>query len=51
MQYELTTLACAPLTEGAVAAAAHDWIAQGAGRLLGAWRTEIGELFQVKLLR
>jgi hypothetical protein len=51
MQYELVTLACAPLTERGVAAAAHDWIAQGAGRLLGAWRTEIGELFQVKLLR
>ncbi len=51
MPYELTTLACAPLTEGAVAAAARDWIAQGPGRLLGAWRTEIGDLFQVKLLR
>jgi NIPSNAP len=51
MPYELTTLACPPLTEGVVAAAARDWIAQGAGRLLGAWRTEIGDLFQVKLLR
>jgi hypothetical protein len=51
MLYELTTLDCPPLTEGAVAAAARDWIAQGPGRLLGAWRTEIGELFQVKLLR
>jgi hypothetical protein len=51
MPYELTTLACAPLTEGVVAAAARDWIAQGPGRLLGAWRTEIGDLFQVKLLR
>jgi hypothetical protein len=51
MPYELTTLACAPLTEGAVAVAARDWIAQGPGRLLGAWRTEIGDLFQVKLLR
>jgi hypothetical protein len=51
MPYELTTLACAPLTEGVVAAAARDWIAQGPGRLSGAWRTEIGDLFQVKLLR
>ena len=51
MPYELTTLACAPLTEGAVAVAARDWIVQGPGRLLGAWRTEIGDLFQVKLLR
>ena len=51
MQYELTTLACAPLAEGAVAVAARDWVTQGPGRLLGAWRTEIGDLFQVKLLR
>jgi hypothetical protein len=51
MPYELTTLACAPLTEGAVAASACDWITHGSGRLLGAWRTEIGDLYQVKLLR
>jgi NIPSNAP len=51
MLYDLTTLTCAPLTEGGTAAAACDWIAQGPGRLLGAWRTEIGALFQVKLLR
>jgi len=51
MLYELTTLACAPLTTEAVAAAAHDWLAQGPGQLLGAWHSEIGDLFQVKLLR
>jgi hypothetical protein len=51
MLYELTTLSCAPLTEGAVAIAARDWIAQGHGQLLGVWRSEIGDLFQVKLLR
>jgi hypothetical protein len=51
MPYDLTTFACAPLTEGTVAASACDWIAQAPGRLLGAWRTEIGDLFQVKLLR
>ena len=51
MPYELTTLACAPLTEETVAAAARNWIAQGPGRFLGAWRTEIGDLFQVRLLR
>lgn len=51
MVYELTTLNCPPLTEGAVAVAACDWMAQGPGRLLGVWRSEIGDLFQVKLLR
>lgn len=51
MFYELTTLSCPPLTEGAVAVAACDWISQGAGRLLGVWRSELGDLFQVKLLR
>jgi hypothetical protein len=51
MLYELTTLSCAPLTEGAVAIAARDWIAQGPGQLLGVWRSEVGDLFQVKLLR
>jgi hypothetical protein len=51
MPYELTTFACAPLTEGTVAAAARGYIAQGPGQLPGAWRTEIGDLFQVKLLR
>lgn len=51
MLYELTTLSCPPLTEGAVATAAREWMAQGPGQLLGVWRSEIGELFQVKLLR
>lgn len=51
MLYELTTLSCAPLTEGAVAVAACDWMAHGTGQLLGVWCSEIGDLFQVKLLR
>lgn len=51
MRYELITLSCPALTEGATASAACDWIAQGPGRLLGVWRSEIGDLFQVKLLR
>ncbi|MGS0738266.1 NIPSNAP family protein [Pseudomonas sp. GG8] len=51
MFYELTTLSCPPLTEGAVATAACAWMAQGPGQLLGVWRSEIGDLFQVKLLR
>jgi hypothetical protein len=51
MLYELVTFSCAPLTEGEVVTAARDWIAQGSGLLLGVWRTEFGDLFQVKLLR
>jgi len=51
MFYELTTISCPPLTEGAAAADACRWMAQGPGLLLGVWRTEIGDLFQVKLLR
>ena len=39
MLYELTTLSCPPLTEGEP------------GQLLGVWRSEIGDLFQVKRLR
>jgi len=51
MLYELTTLSCPARAESAAAAAACDWIAEGSGRLLGVWRSEIGDLFQVKLLR
>ena len=51
MLYELTTLSCPPLTEGTVTTAACEWMAQGPGQLLGVWRSEIGDLFQVKRLR
>lgn len=51
MQYELTTISCPPLEQNAVSIAAHNWVLAGEGRLLGAWRTEIGELFQIKLMR
>ncbi|MBD1554459.1 NIPSNAP family protein [Pseudomonas typographi] len=51
MLYELTTISSPPLELTAVSTAAHNWVLQGEGRLLGAWRTEIGELHQIKLLR
>jgi hypothetical protein len=51
MLYELTTISGAPPEQNAVSTAAHNWVLDGEGRLLGAWRTEIGELFQIKLLR
>jgi hypothetical protein len=51
MPYELVTLSSAPFAQDAVSSAAHDWVSEGEGELLGAWRSEIGELFQIKLLR
>jgi len=51
MIYELVTLSSPPLAQDAASKAAHDWVLKGEGELLGAWRTEIGELFQIKLLR
>lgn len=51
MLYELTTISCPPLEQNAVSGAARAWVADGTGILLGAWRSEIGELFQIRLLR
>jgi len=52
MLYELVTLSCLPLEQDVVSSGAKQWISDtDTGRLLGAWRTEIGELFQIKLLR
>ena len=53
MQYELTTLSCLLLEQDAVSAGAHRWVTDPgtAGRLLGAWRSEIGELGQIVVLR
>lgn len=51
MLFELTTISSPPLTQDATSTAARGWAAEGEGQLLGAWRTEIGELFQIKLLR
>jgi len=51
MLYELTTLSCAPLALDAASHAAHAWVSEGEGRLLGAWRSEIGTLFEIKVLR
>jgi hypothetical protein len=53
MLYELATLSCPLLEQDAVSAGAHAWVsnAGAAGRLLGAWRTEIGELSRIVVLR
>ncbi|WP_266065180.1 NIPSNAP family protein [Brucella intermedia] len=51
MLYELITLHCTPLAQDRVSNAAYDWHNRSCATLLGAWRTEIGDLFQIKLLR
>ncbi len=53
MLYELTTLACPVLAVAEIAAAARAWTADpaAAGTLLGCWRTEIGTLGRVLVLR
>jgi NIPSNAP protein len=53
MLYELATLSCPLLEQDAVSAGAHRWVsnADATGRLLGAWRTEIGELSRIVVLR
>ena len=51
MLYELTTLHCSPLAQDRVSNAAHAWVQQCSAALLGAWRADIGDLFQIKLLR
>ncbi|ALK33683.1 NIPSNAP family protein [Burkholderia plantarii] len=51
--YEFATLKCPLLQQDAVSAGARRWVsdADAAGRLLGAWRTEIGELSRIVVLR
>jgi hypothetical protein len=51
--YELTTLAFPLLSASAVAKAARDWTSMpgAAGTLLGCWRTEIGPLGRMLILR
>src|SRR5476649_982430 len=53
MWYELTTLACPPLELNSISADARAWISDPSaqGQLVGAWRTEIGALFQLMFLR
>ncbi|MFB5150332.1 NIPSNAP family protein [Burkholderia orbicola] len=53
MPYELTTLSCPLLDQDRVSRRAHRWVsdADAQGRLLGAWRTEIGELSRIVVLR
>ena len=51
--YELTTLAFPLLSTSEVARAARTWVAmpEAAGSLLGCWRTEIGPLGRLLILR
>jgi hypothetical protein len=51
--YELTTLAFPLLSASKVAKAARDWVSmpEAAGTLLGCWRTEIGPLGRMLVLR
>lgn len=51
MYYEITTLRCALLEQNAVSRAAAEWTARAEGELLGAWRTDIGELGAIVLLQ
>ncbi|MBW9104845.1 NIPSNAP family protein [Paraburkholderia phenoliruptrix] len=53
MLYELATLSCPLLEQDSVSACARGWVSgvEAAGKLLGAWRTEIGELSRIVVLR
>lgn len=53
MLYELTTLSCPLTDQDGVSRRAHRWVSDAGapGRLLGAWRTEIGELSRIVVLR
>lgn len=52
MRYELTTLSCPILGVPAASAAARAWIdGARAGRLLGLWRSDIGTVAQLFVLR
>lgn len=53
MLYELATLSCSLLALGKAAEAAEAWVtdAQAKGRLLGCWRTEMGTLGRLLVLR
>lgn len=49
--FELATLDTAIFGAGKAAPAIEAWVAQGAGRLCGAWATDIGRLNRVYVLR
>lgn len=53
MLYELATLSCPPLEVAALSPCARDWIDDGAakGQVLGMWRSEIGTIGQLLVLR
>lgn len=52
MRYELTTLSCSPLGMADASAGARAWVAGAiAGKLLGIWRSDIGRIGQLMVLR
>jgi NIPSNAP len=52
IRYEITTLSCPVLGVDEASKAAHAWIADSvAGRLLGVWRSDIGTVAQLIVLR
>lgn len=53
MLYELTTLSCPLLSIAEAADTAHTWMNDGrsGGELLGCWRTEVGTLGRLLILR
>lgn len=51
MYYDLSTLRTEIFGAGKTAAGIEHWVATGAGRLLGAWYSDIGHLNEVYLLR
>ncbi len=52
MLYELTTLSCSILGVPTASTAARAWVAEaGDGRLLGVWRSDIGAVAQLFVLR
>lgn len=53
MLYELATLSCPPLEVAALSRCARDWIDDAAaeGQVLGMWRSDIGTIGQLLVLR
>jgi hypothetical protein len=52
MLYELTTLSCSPLGAGDASSRARAWIDEAvSGTLLGVWRSDIGTIGQLFVLR
>ena len=53
MLYELATLSCPLLAVGRASEGVYDWVkgAEAKGELFGCWRTEIGSLGRLIVLR